>query len=237
MATCPTSAPSSPATRRGRRDLHRHDPVPARRHPDLLVRDCSGANGSRERAMTERRDRQLWWPSSPGGPRRRRRRRRVSGDRYAARRPHRGHELSGAAAASGWSSLYLPLSMILLVLAVSVLLDGADRHQTRRPASRSRDGTARSGPGIRPSSTSRSSCSRPTIRCGCGTRCSSPCAPPSCRSSPACSRLTRSCGCATRAPNGSAAPSSSPIWCRPRSCSSRSPRSCSSTACSTRRSP
>ena len=39
-----------------------------------------------------------------------------------------------------------------------------------------------------------------------------------------------------RARSGSAARSSSPIWCRRRSCSSRSRRSCSSTACSTRRS-
>jgi len=72
--------------------------------------------------------------------------------------------------------------------AVPVLLDGIDRHQTRRAASEPSTASIRFGPGRRPSSTFRNCCLRPIIRSGCGTRPWSPWPRPFCPSSRACSR-------------------------------------------------
>jgi multiple sugar transport system permease protein len=61
---------------------------------------------------------------------------------------------------------------------------------------------------------------------GCGTRCWCRSCRRRCRSSAACSPRTRSSGCASAARATSAWRSSSPTSCRRRSCSSRSPRWC-----------
>ena len=106
--------------------------------------------------------------------------------------------------------------------AVPVLLDGADRHQTRRAASRSR--TVQ--PLFRHRADLQAHLQAPLrdglsalalehhVHFGRGHRC--------CPCSRAFLPPTRLRASAIGVPNTSAPRSSSPIWCRPRSCSSRS---------------
>ena len=137
--------------RRGRRDLDRDDPLPARRRSCSAGSACSGASGSRAGA-TESVTRR---PADAGARDGRHRRAWSYLERCRAK----------------VITVYLPLSLFLIVLlfpfywmALTSIKPNNELLDMQRPATPC-------GWSTRRSTTSTSCCSRPPIRAGCGTPC------------------------------------------------------------------